>query len=132
MVLGEQAAAIPNNLPGDDSGEANVEASPKFVAVRRWHLPSPPRAIPKPQNCLHGVIPGPALSYNDREGVKAGNKLGMRWTWTDRAKVRRDEKKAARPVDRLGGSRCELTERGVAALKKGWVYFLINHHGTTS
>lgn len=38
----------------------------------------------------------------------------------DRAKRRRDEKKAARPVDRLGGSRCELTERGVAALEKGW------------
>lgn len=92
----------------------------------------PPRTIPKPQNCLHGVIPGPALSYNDHEGVKAGNKLEMRWTWTDRAKMRRDEKKAARPVDRLGGSRCELTERGVAALKKGWGHLLINHHATTS
>jgi hypothetical protein len=29
-------------------------------------------------------------------------------------------KKATRPVDRLGGAHCELTERGVAALKKIW------------
>lgn len=40
MVLREQAAAIPNHLPGDDT-EANVEASPEFVAVRKWDLPSP-------------------------------------------------------------------------------------------
>lgn len=76
----------------------------------------PARTIFKPQNCLHGVFSGPALSYNELEGVKAEDNLVMRWRRTlICAKRRRDEKKATRPVDRLGGARCEFTERGVAA-----------------
>lgn len=30
---------MPNHLPGDDA-EANLEASPELVAVRKWDLPS--------------------------------------------------------------------------------------------
>lgn len=73
---------MPNHLPGDDA-EANLEASPELVAVCKWDLPSLlGHFFPKPQNCLHGVIPGPALSYDDHEGVKAESKLEMRRTWT--------------------------------------------------
>lgn len=81
MVLREQAAAIPNHLPGDDT-EANVEASPEFVTVRKWNLPSLLGQFSSPRTASTGVIPGPALSYDDHEGVKAENRLEMRWTWT--------------------------------------------------
>lgn len=70
----------PNHPPGKDA-EANVEASPEPLAVREWDLP---RLLGQfqAQKCLHGVIPGPALSYDVPEGVKAENKLVWRWTWT--------------------------------------------------
>lgn len=92
MVLRDQSAAIPSHLPSEDA-EENVEVSPECSRSAGGIF----RAYSdnfKPQNCLHGVIPGSALSYNDFEGVKAKDNLVMRATVVDpdHAKRRRDEK----------------------------------------
>lgn len=49
------------------------------------------------------MIPGPALLYNDHEGVKAENKLAVRWAWTWTLIVPRGAAMRIRRPDRLTG-----------------------------
>lgn len=74
----------------------------------------PARTIFKPQKCLHDVFPGPALSYNELEGVEAEGNLVMRWRRT--LIVPRGAAMRRRRPDQLTG----WAERAASSWSVGW------------
>lgn len=99
----------------------NVKASPESSQYADGIFRGSSDNFSSRRTASTGAIPGPTLSYDGCEGVKTKAGLVMRWSWSWTLIVPRGAAIRRRRPDQLTGlgeSRCLLTERGVAALKK--------------